>query len=249
MDAQRAEGAADLQRIAGRIAVVGVDHQRGRVGKRRADRFDQADVLARAEADLHLDRAKALGLDRRGLDGEAARQVVAAPQHHAVAVHRNAVATAPPDKPVERLPGDLADDVPQGDVDARQGLYRHAHLPVVAQQVVDVMPDPLAVEGTGADHHRRDHALDNGLVGEGDIAGSEAFAPPGDPCVGLHLDEVGAAARIELLGIAELFVEVVLQDVALDGDDAHGASIGCIDRAPQWRTPIWPRCTAARAVH
>ena len=125
------------------------------------------------------------------------------------------------DQLVDRQPRHFAGDVPERDVDAGERLQRHPLLAVIAQQVVDPVPDRVAVQRVHAQNHRLDDLLDDGPVGERHGARPETLAPTGNSLVGLDLDDMGRALAVELLGISQLLRHVVLQHVAGDPGDLH----------------------------
>lgn len=225
---QVVEGVADFQRLGQGIGVVGVDHEREIVADAAADRFGEADVVARADADLHLGGDEAGVPDPCRLVREAGGEAfgILAAEHHAVTIDGNAFVVAAADEPAEGKAGGLAGDVPERDVDAGQRLDRHALLAVIAEQIIDVMPEDGAVARVAAEDHRPDDLLDDGAVGERDIAGAEALAPAGEALVGSDLDQVRGAPGVELLGVAELLRQVVGEDVTDDVGDLHGGSSG-----------------------
>ncbi len=61
-----------------------------------------------------------------------------------------------------------------------------------------------------AKDHRLDDFLDDGLTGNVDIAGAKAIAPAGHAFIGFDLDQMGGAAEIVLLRIAQFLGQVVL---------------------------------------
>ena len=115
-------GAAHIERIMGRIGVVGVDHKTIVIAHTTSDRLDQAHIVFGAKADLHLGGLKAHAFDRSGLVGEPSYKAVRTfgAQHHAVAVHLNPVAMSPTDQLIERHARDFARNVPQRNVDTGQ---------------------------------------------------------------------------------------------------------------------------------
>jgi hypothetical protein len=121
------------------------------------------------------------------------------PEHHAIAVtgHRRAMRAA--DHLVQGQPCDLARNIPKRDINAGQGLQRHPLLSVVAHQVVNLVPDDIAVHRVHAQHHGLDDLFNDAFVGDRDVARSETLAPAGDALVGLDLDKMRRAAVIVLL--------------------------------------------------
>ena len=174
--------------------MVGVDHQPGLRANAVAHRLDQGQVLAPAAPDLHLDRGEAALHQAGAFLSETLGQVRHPLQHHAVAVDRDAPAEGAAKQLVERPAVDLAGDVPERDVERRERLDRHALLAVIAQQVVDLVPDHLAGHRVHAEHQGLDGPFDDRLVAERDRSGTETLAIAGHPLVGRHLDDVGRCA-------------------------------------------------------
>src|SRR5690606_14447575 len=101
-----------------------------------------------------------------------------------IGLHRIPVGAA--DQLVHRLAAGLADDVPQGDVDAADGGDRHAAGAVVLDAVVQVLPYHFDIEGVAADDPGTELRIDEGL---GDMGGPVAFAPAHDAVLRLDLDD------------------------------------------------------------
>ena len=96
---------------------------------------------------------------------------------------------------------DFARNVPQGDIDTGQGLQRHALLPVVAHQVVNLVPNYIAIHRVHAKDHWLNDFLNNAFVGQSDRTGAETLAPSGDPLISFDFDQMACALGIELLRI------------------------------------------------
>ena len=232
--AKLAQRAAHMKGVGGRVAVVCVNHEGKVVADAAPHRLRQLHIFARTQTDLHLGRREAHLADRRRLIGEPSDMIcdAFALQHHAVAVDGHVFPMPPADHLRQRQPGDLAGDIPKRDVDAGQRLHRHALLPVIAGEVIDLVPDGVPVQRIVAFDHRRDDLLDDPLVGAGDVPRTKALAPPRHALIRAHLHQMGAAAGVILLRIAKLFRQIIEKDMADDFSDFHGR-LGTLFRCVQ----------------
>ena len=71
------------------------------------------------------------------------------------------------------------------------------------------------------DQSRGDHVPEDGLVGEGEVPGSEDLADAGQSVVGVHQHQVSRPLVVVPLGEPKLLLHVVLQDDRFDFGDAH----------------------------
>ena len=92
---------------------------------------------------------------------------------------------------------------------------------MVAEQIVDLVPDHIAVERIITKDHRLNDLFHYALIGDRHIAGAKTLAPAGDAFIRFNLDKMRRSAGIELLRISQLFGHVVPQDVALDAGNLH----------------------------
>ena len=170
----------------------------------------------RPKAHLHLGRNESRLPDCSSLvpesRGKFGRRL--GPQHHAVAVDGHVLPVSAADQLVKGQSRHLAGDVPQRDVHAGKGLERHSLLPVIAKEIVDPVPDRVAVKRVGTHDHRPYHVLDDALVRQCHRTWTEALAPAADAFVGLDFNEVCRAPGIVLLRIPEHVRHVAGQDVA-----------------------------------
>src|SRR5262249_8045254 len=179
-----------------------VDIRADGVADRAGDLDGAPDVILR---DIGSPRArKRIEFQRREAalqDGFRAARLVLGRLHlvaPAVRVDANAHTAGPPEQIIDRLPGHLADDIPQRLLDARGGaieLQRPAALRVVVERDLQDMTD---VERIAA-YEIAAEFLD--LRGDGAVAVVLAigFAPTDDTGVGLdaHKDEILAPARMD----------------------------------------------------
>lgn len=122
---------------------------------------------------------------------------------------------------MERCTERFARNVPQRNVDTGQRLKNHAFLPMVPSEIVDDAPMGLPPHRVLPHKERRDHLLHYGAVGLCVIAGAETRTPSGDPFARCDVHEVGSAATLTLLGVAQLFAKTVLEDMRADCSDFH----------------------------
>ena len=59
------------------------------------------------------------------------------------------------------------------------------------------------------------------LFASATLPGPKHSPPASDALVGFYFDQVGRSARVELLGIAEFFWQIILQNVADYTGDLH----------------------------
>ena len=210
--------------------MVGIHHEQAPVAHRLGHGLAKAHVIARAQPHLHRGRGEAHVEDRCGFIPKPHHVIGHAFtfQHHAVAIGAHPVTMRPADQLVQRQACHFACNIPKRDVHTRQGLHWHAFLPVIAQQVVNLVPDHVAVQRVVVQHHGLDHLFHDPLICQRHVARTKTFAPAGDAVVGLHLNQMGGATGIVLLGIAQFFGQVVLQHVAVYGGDLHGAVTSAI---------------------
>jgi hypothetical protein len=200
--------------------VVGVDGKLHVRADRLAHCRDPPCVeLQVAKADLHLDRLEAVTLELERLLDRLVDQAVHVDEVEPGRVGNDLGAIGAADQLVDRLADGAAHDVPQRDVDARDGRDRHAGRAVILDPVVEVFPDRLDVERVLADHARLVLRLDEGL---GDGRRPVALAPPGDTFVGRDLDQAGRARPIDPAARRdERLVDLAAQDVADDVGYLH----------------------------
>lgn len=118
-------------------------------------------------------------------------------------------------------PRDLACNIPQRNVDAGQRLQWHPLLSVIAHQIVDLVPDHIAIQRVHPQNHWLNNPFDNALVGQSDIARTKTFTPAGDALIGFNLDQMGRPFGIILLRIAKRLRQVVAQNMTRNAGDFH----------------------------
>ena len=219
--AQFPQGQSQLDRLTNGVGMVGVGHQLEAVSGPAAYGRGQFDVAFDTQAEFHLGCGESFRDDRGHFLFEDRRQVVSLAEHHPVAVGDEIITGFSAQQLVKRLRGGLAEDVPQGDVDARKTADGHPFLAVVADRVVDIVPDDVDVQRVAADQSRGDHVPEDGLVGEGEISGSEDLADSRQSLVGVHEYQVSGSLVVIALGESEFLLHVVLQDDRFDLGDAH----------------------------
>ena len=215
---------ADIERVLVGEGMVGIDAEPHLLRNGVAHRGDQADIPLRAHADLHLGAEIAHLGDRRGFLGEGGLEVRLLPQHHAIAIDRHPVTARPAQKTHQRQAGRLARNVPQRDIDRRLGLQRHALLPVIAQRVVDLVPEELPGKRVLAQQQRLNHLFDDRLVAERDIAGTETLADADKALIRLDPDQMAGPAPVPGLTVPHLG-HVMAVDPAFDPGDLHGQDL------------------------
>ena len=103
------------------------------------------------------------------------------------------------EQPVHRQPKMAALEVPQRDVDRAQRLDRQPFLAVVAQPIVEVLPEGFGGERVGADQQLPVEADDR----RGQPRRTERLAPAAVAVLADDLDQAGAAALVPGLRIGE----------------------------------------------
>ena len=206
--ARAADRSIDGGRVAGHPpALVEVDHDRHRIADGVPGRRHGGEALLEpSRIDPDLERAEPLVAQAQGRFGPGGR----GQQHPARGIGRDAVAGATEERG-DREPGDLADDVPQRDLDR----------PVAAGVEVDRLEDADVVR----DRQRiaADEQVLEGLEAVHRVARSDAD----DALVGLDPDDRRRerAARDGVPGGREGRVEGQDQTVQADAGDAHVGSI------------------------
>jgi len=111
-------------------------------------------------------------------------------------VGRQLDARAPAEQAIGRHPSDLARDVPQRDVDARQRVHRRPVAPDPVQQTLHVVVEGRDLARIAADTHGPEQGVDDGTRGRKHPM-AERLAPADDAAVGLDADQqhVDAGSR------------------------------------------------------
>ena len=151
---------AELDGLRHAVAVVGVHHQLDVRADRPAHGLGVPEILLEAEADLELDGRKALGGVALGLLGQIGLGPALRAAVEARRVGSDALAQGPAHQPMDRLAQQLALEIPERDVDARERLDDEAALAVVAELVVEPLPERLGRHRIPAQQqraHRRHH--------------------------------------------------------------------------------------------
>jgi hypothetical protein len=246
-DIERAERAAERDRVGDAVRVVRIDQQPhaaalNRVGDRTHDR----DVRVDPEADLDLKRREALrhALPRFGDEPRgrvALRQPIEAGRVGAhftaeraaqQAMHRNAVC--------------LAGKVPDRDVDRADRRDDRSLAAVIARRVVHPVPQDLGRERVLADQQRRERVLDDrGRDLRRLEALRERLAPADRAVVGFDLDDRRAAPRDDALRKRERTLERRDERMRSDAADLHPGKY--LERRAAGRI-VGPAHRAARIV-
>jgi hypothetical protein len=198
--------------------VVGVKHQADRRADRLAHGADQALVLLDAEADLELDRREALFDVAFDLAHDIVERIACLQAIGAGRVGSNAAAQGPAHQHMDRRLEVATLEVPERDVDARQGGCDQSLLPLVAKPVVEVLPVALGGERVVADEIAG-HGLDHRRIEAGR---PEALAPPRRAILRDDLDE---ARRSDIGGVeapGERLGKLCLENMSANFGDAHG---------------------------
>lgn len=115
----------------------------------------------------------------------------------------------------DRLPENLALDVPQGDVDAGQGRCREAALSLIAQGVVERRPYPFGFQRILAEQPGR-VGFDDGGIRQGR---AQAFAPSGSAVIADDFDEEMHSPVETHRGAFERCRQPTVEEVSLDALD------------------------------
>jgi hypothetical protein len=156
------------------------------------------------------------------LSGDLAHERVVGVAHEA-GVGRHLRPRRAAQQPVERQAGGLTRDVPEGDVEPRDGVD---HRPVPAEIVgflLQVVVEAGDVGGVAADGERADEAVEDHLGGLVDVV-TERLAPPGEPLIRVHADQQGVQRAPHLAAEARGRAAVVvgdLHDRGFDASDLH----------------------------
>jgi len=70
-----------------------------------------------------------------------------APQHHAIAIGGHACAMRPAQQRMNGLAHDLPCQIPKRDIHPRERLHRHPLLAMIAHQIIDLVPNHVALKG------------------------------------------------------------------------------------------------------
>ena len=209
--------AAELHRLDDVETVVGVEHQRHRRTDGAAHRLDEGRVGGDVEADLDLGRREAL----LGVAGHLAHDVVErialaqAVGAGGVGLHRRA--QRPAHQAMHRLLQQSALQVPQRDVDAGDRGHDETLHALVAERVVERLPDCVRRERVAAGDVRRHGGDDGGAKARGAVA----FAPAGGAVRGGDFDDAGLPRGRLVERPRERLGERRLEDVGADSGDLH----------------------------
>ena len=214
---ERRGTAAEFDRLARIVAVVGVGHECHIGPDGRARGLKDAQVVLDTEADLHLDRAEAFVTVARDLGRDGVGPIGAAPAEGAGGVGLDPVAHPSAQKDGHRHAEVPALDVPERHVDAGQRRDGQPAHPLVAQEVVGLGPEHLGLERIASDEPRRIGG-DNRGVG---ARRAKAFAPADRAVLADHLDQKVAAMIEPGRGAFEGLGQTVFQDVGADVGDLH----------------------------
>ncbi len=220
-DAVFLEAAAEADGLLGGVAVVGVDVELDVVAEFAADGGDAAEVGfglgAEVHADFHLDAGHA-ALDVGELLVDELAVGVGGPTAAAVDRGRSAAGA---EQLVEGEAQGLGLEVPEGDVDGRDGLEGEALAAEAADAPEHVLPEALDVEGIGAEQGVLEVVLDDGPQGSRGRGHSEAF----DAFIGAEVDEaVAAGGHLEGGGVGDGRVAGDDEEGGLDVGDFHGVA-------------------------
>ena len=216
-DVERLDPAAEADRRGRIVGVVGVDHDGHLVADRAAHRLAQPHILVDPEAELELDRGKPLGDALVRLLDQIGERIAAALPIKAGGIGLDARAQRPAQQPMHRQPEMAGLQIPQRDVDRAQGLDREALLAVVAQPVVEALPDRLGRQRVGADQERLVEFDDR----RGQARRAERLAPAAVAVLADDLDEARAAPLVPRLRIGERLGQRRFEDINLDVADFH----------------------------
>ena len=167
------------------VAAAGIDHQgafhAGGVARGNHDGLVEAGVAAAAERPpADLERPEPQGAELRHVAVHRLRLV-----HQQRAIGLDAVAVAPAEEPSDRLARGLAEDVPQRDVDAADGVGQGAAMAHPEGVLLQLLGDPLRLERIFTAVQRFEHrerGLDEAMVGEHAAMAADAF-------VGMHRNQ------------------------------------------------------------
>jgi hypothetical protein len=224
---ERLEQARALDRRGQIPAAVHVDHQVPVGADHLAHQREPLDVLAeRHAAGLGLEAGMALGLEHLHLVAQLGeRLAVAVVSAGHVAGHDAAVAA---EQPVERQAGDLADQIPGGEVDRCRDAHQRLPRPLLLRREAlpgereQLLVERLRRERVGAHHElaeaafqRMDRRLDRG-VARGDADALDAFVgmQAHEDLVRLRHDEMAHPVRPPVVRRA--------QHVRFQSRDFHG---------------------------
>ena len=175
-----------------------------------------------AVPELHFHQREARIEVAQRLVGEARRLALSRDAVEPGGVGLHATAKGATQQLVDRLPVELAHDVPERDVDRADRGDHRSLAAVVARHVVHAVPQHLGVERIAADHQRPQRVLDHrgGDLGRLEPL-RECLAPPDQPIVGDDLEQRGGALPDPPLRERERFRQRALQDVHLQVGDLH----------------------------
>src|SRR5690606_5172914 len=178
-----------------REAMVRVDHQADIIADCLAYRLYPCNVqLGRAQSYLHLDCGEAFfNVTLRLVDGFF-DQPIHIDEVQAGRVGLHLVPECAAYQLVHGLTARLADDVPQGDVDAADGRDGHPAGTVILDPVVQVFPDHFDVEGIPADDARSELRINESARY---VRWTVAFTPSHHAVLRLDLDDAGPTGLVE----------------------------------------------------
>jgi len=173
-----------LPRLLGRPRAVGVDHERHAVARRVA-RGPNLGLFGLVQLDVAITL-----LDRE--PGARGNEFAVAELEQARIGGQRCLPGAA-QQPMQGQVGGLAGDVPQCDVEARQGEDGDAVAAVQMQRLLQVVGEPPNVARVAADHPRHDHPVQH-RPHRLHAAVAERIAPTNDAGIGLHLHQESVVA-------------------------------------------------------
>ena len=191
--------------------MIGVEHQPDLRTHRLAHGADEGDVLRNAEADLEFDRAKPFFDVALDLRDDVVERIAGVAPVGACGVGRNAGPQRATHELVNGCLEVLALDVPQRDVDTADRADRQPLLPLVAELIIECLPDPIGGQRVLADQERPERLDDGGVQS----SRTEALSPPRRAILADNLDDAPGPRVSAIEGPGEGGVDLCLQDMGV----------------------------------